>query len=496
MENTSWKEKITTFWNRYKKSKTAWIAGAVFIVILVLLVRKDASLDGVTFFTVTETSVTDAVLLSGRTQSASAVDLGFADQGRIASVSVKEGDKVYTGQVLARLDTADLQASLSRARADLVIARLGASQNKINLDNIIKEQDSLVASAYRKLLSTDLEAIPNDLGVSAPTPTITGSYQGTEGIYEINLYPSNAISGVSFSVGGLETGFTESVTANTSVPLGSKGLFIRFAESPLYANTKWKIAIPNTRSALYSTNLSTYQSAKATRDRVIADAQSSLEQGESNQSVAQAKIDQAQSSVDSILAQIEKRTIRAPFNGVVASNNLKPGQSTSSVGTSTDTSSRGSSITLISENDYEVVLKVPEISIAKLSSGQLVDITLDAYGAENTFTGKITAINPAETIVDGVPIYETKVLFAENDSRIRSGMTATAQIVTATKENVLAIPASYITNSEGQNFVTIVDINNNKEKRMVTLGLRGSDSMVEIISGLNPGEKISSELMK
>ena len=46
---------------------------------------------------------------------------------------------------------------------------------------------------------------------------------------------------------------------------------------------------------------------------------------------------------------------------------------------------------------------------------------LDAYGADVPFAGKITSINPAETIVDGVPVYETKVAFAAVDPRIRSG---------------------------------------------------------------------------
>ncbi|WP_198650154.1 biotin/lipoyl-binding protein, partial [Staphylococcus chromogenes] len=73
------------------------------IAIVFAFKNKDASpATGVT--TVTTGNVVDSVALSGRTQSASAVNLGFASQGRVNRVLVKEGDKVSQGQLLASID--------------------------------------------------------------------------------------------------------------------------------------------------------------------------------------------------------------------------------------------------------------------------------------------------------------------------------------------------------------------------------------------------------
>jgi HlyD family secretion protein len=127
---------------------------------------------------------------------------------------------------------------------------------------------------------------------------------------------------------------------------------------------------------------------------------------------------------------------------------------------------------LFLENDYEVTLKVPEISVAKLSVGQEASINLDAYGKDVVFLGKITSINPAETIVDGVPVYETKVSFVDTDPRIRSGMTATAMIIANQKNNVVTIPANYIHTDKDGSYVYILN-DEKTEKRVVTTGLRG-----------------------
>jgi HlyD family secretion protein len=143
-----------------------------------------------------------------------------------------------------------------------------------------------------------------------------------------------------------------------------------------------------------------------------------------------------------------------------------------------------------------VVVKVPEISIAKIRTGMEVDLTLDAYGKNEIFKGVIAAINPAETIVDGVPVYETKIVFSKRDDRIRSGMTATAKIVAEEKKGVVAIPASIIQSDADGSYVYVVTGEKITERRAVTTGLRGSDSMVEIVSGLTAGEQVSPEAMK
>ncbi len=447
---TTFKEKMASWWREYKSKKRYWVITAIVLLIIIIIAGKSHKSEDATIATIEKKDLVEAVVLSGRTQSASAVDLGFAESGRVTQVLVKEGDRVGKGQLLASVDTSDLILS--------------------DIAKITREQGALVANAYRNLLSVGLQAVPDNLSVSAEAPTISGVYNGPEGDYHIRIYASGASSGASFEVSGLENGFIQEITPNTTVPLGSRGLYIQFGNSNGYAGTSWTVSIPNKRASTYSTYLNTYESAKATRDRVLSDAQASNE---------------------TLLSRINKRKIYAPFSGVVAKVGIKAGEAAGSVGSAT----AAPTITLISENDYEVILKVPEISVAKLAVGQAVDIRLDAYGKDVVFPGQITSINPAETIVDGVPVYETKVAFTKADERIRSGMTANATIVTNKKDGVLAIPADMIKSDKTGAYVNLLVSDDKTERRAVTTGLRSSDSFVEITSGLAEGDRVRADAL-
>lgn len=430
----SLKQKISTVWTTYKTNKKVWVGLVLVIIILVVVIGKKTSQDE-QGTVVTRRDVVDQVILSGRTESASAVELGFADTGRITGVFVKEGDIVSQGQVLATLDTSDLQLD--------------------NIDKITREQSALVANKYRALVSSDLEAVPNDIYSENTSPIISGLYKGPEGVYTIRVYSSGGNYGKSFEISGIEKGFAQPVTLNTLVPLGSYGLYIRFAEVP--DNGLWTIEIPNKRSVNYAGYVTAYESAVATKDRVIADARKKN---------------------DAVISQINKRKIFAPFSGTVVSVDVKQGESADGKQT----------IKMISEKDYQIVLKTPEVSVAKLQVGQPVEVVLDAYD-NVVFPAKIVSINPAETIVDGVPIYETKVMFNTPDERIRSGMTALATIRISEQKNVVAIPASDIYEEQGESYVDIL-VGDTVEKRLVKKGIRGSDSYVEIREGVSEGEMI------
>ena len=495
-KKVAFKNALINFWNRNKTSKLFWGIIIIAVIVIIFLVRKGDTTTSGTVATATESNIVQSVVLSGRTQSASAVDLGFAAQGRVASVLVTEGNTVKAGQLLASIDHSDLDASLKNAEAALTIAKAGVSNSATNLQAVTIQQNTLVQNAYQNLLSSGLEAVSknSNTAVTVQPPVISGTYVGDEGEYDISVYASSSNSGASFTVSGVESGFLGQVSANTPVPLGTKGLYISFpSNGASYVGTNWVISIPNTRSASYVANESAYTAAQAARDTAIANAQASLvsSSGSSN-SIAQAQIDQAQASVDSIIAQINNRKIIAPFDGTVATVNLKPGQTTTTIGTNGTSTANNSTITLISQNDYQVVLDVPEIDVAQLQVGQSADIRLNAYG-DTVFPGKIISIDPAETMVSGVPVYETKVAFTTADARIRSGMTATATIVTATKNNVVVVPSNFVqTNSDGTSYVYLLDTDNKTKKQPVTTGLRGSDSTTEIVSGLAVGDRVST----
>lgn len=484
------KETLKNVWVNHRK-KT--ILGVIILVIIILIVAKNHNANEVTDpYTVATANITDQVVLSGRTESINSVDLGFADSGRVQHVFVDEGQKVKKGEVLAELEMGDLTAQLTNAKAGLVIAQANIREAGNNIDRVTAEQNALVETAKRNLFG-NLAAYPADTFSVKTAPTIYGSYTGNEtGNYNLDIYASSGTTGASVSFFGLESGVT-SLTVDNRIALGTKGLYIQFPDNS-YINSKWIIPVPNDRSSGYAALKNAYETAVATHDRVIATAGADLSGG-TDQSVLQARADQARASVDQIYSAINRRKIVAPFSGTISAVGLKEGEST--IGISKDTSP---GVSMLATDQYKVVIKIPEIDVARISPNTPVSVTLDAYGPDKIFAGVLTSINPAETIVDGVPVYEGTVLFNEKNDLIRSGMTSTVTIVVGNKQNVLAIPGNYIREDKvaRKYFVTVVNPVDDKKstEREVKTGIRGSDGITEITSGLSAGEVVATPVKK
>jgi HlyD family secretion protein len=118
--------------------------------------------------------------------------------------------------------------------------------------------------------------------------------------------------------------------------------------------------------------------------------------------------------------------------------------------------------------------------------------TLDAYGNSVVFNNSIVKIDPAATVIDGVPTYKVTLKFDVKDDRVRSGMTANLDILTNKKDNVLFLPSRVIVTKDDGKYVSMLDANDKSEliEKKVITGLRGSDGNVEVISGLNEGDKV------
>jgi len=478
--------------------KKHWlISGIAAVIIIVVLysILKPKSISADTLV-VHPKDFAQQISVSGTVISAQNADLNFADQGRIATVNVKTGDSVSAGEVLASLDTSDLEANLKSAEAALVIAKANTVTNTINLSDVTTEQNQLVQNAYQNLLSNDLTAAsttPNGYATNGniQAPIITGTYTGPEGEYDITTYSSSASSGLSWNSTGLETS-SGAVSSNTPEPLGTHGLYIQFpGAGPSYIGTTWVVEIPNKRSANYTVNENAYVAAEAARDTAIANAKASLGSEGANNSVAEAQVEQAQASVDAILAQIKDREIIAPFDGVVTNVNATVGQTSSSVDLSGNTSSNASAsdISIDSVGTFQIQSEVPEVYIANLQVGDTATTTLDAYGPSVTFPAKVIMIDPARTVVNGVSNYKTTLQFLNPDPRIRAGMTATVLVTTSDTPNALVVPAGAVYTKNGSQFVQL-----EKDKKVVTqqvtTGTPSAVGEVQILSGLNDGDVV------
>ena len=197
----------------------------------------------------------------------------------------------------------------------------------------------------------------------------------------------------------------------------------------------------------------------------------------------QASVRQAQANAQNIQAQIDKTIVRSPIRGVVSKNDAVVGEI---VGADQNI------VSVISNNQFEVDTNVAEVDIASVKVDDSAKITLDAYSGDVVFSAKVISIDPGETIIDGVATYKTTLQFTNEDTRIKSGMTANIDILADKRENVLILPQRAVTtDNNGKKMVQLIyDVENHTKDVEVQIGLKGSDGNVEIISGLKEGDKV------
>jgi RND family efflux transporter MFP subunit len=432
--------------------------------------------------TLTPGEFVQEVSVSGTIVATEDVDLAFAESGRVERIYVKVGDKVTRGQPLIALSTGTLHADLLSARADLAIKRAEAADKATNVDKVREQQDTLVQSAYREMLSDDLVAVSASSQTTATPPVITGLYTGKEGTYKIRIVRENAGSDdLELRTFDLETSGPVEILDDEPTQLGTKGLYLSLPDAAYnYIDTVWNISIPNVKSSSYRTNYSAYQEALRTRDREINDAEAQVRRESSLLTVSQAEIARAEANVARIEAELAERTIRAPFSGTVTDIQAELGGTTGA---------SDPALSLISDATLQIESFVPEINIPLLAVGDPAIITLDAYGADVPFAAKVIFIDPAETIRDGVSTYRAKLEFNERDERVRAGMTANIVITTEKKSDVLSVPQGVVIDRDGRKFV-LVKQGDESVEREVTIGGVSSVGQVEITSGLSAGDVV------
>lgn len=269
------------------------------------------------------------------------LSLGFLVGERIDTVSVKAGDKVTKGQILATLDAGNTKGALAEAQAayekiingatgpTIDVAKTAVNTAKVNLAEITKQQEVLVSNAYSILLNSSLSAETVGDFVGYNTPIVSGTYTcSKEGTYDINTYSSS--SGISVSFTGLEQG--SFLLTDTPRPMGNCGLFLSFSDTKIpQAGVEFNVNIPNTNAPNYNSNNNAYQLALQTEEQATADAQSTLDQANAalNALVTAARpedVAAAEGAVQIAQAAYENTIITAPTDGTVTSVAVAPGQ--------------------------------------------------------------------------------------------------------------------------------------------------------------------------
>jgi macrolide-specific efflux system membrane fusion protein len=247
-------------------------------------------------------------------------------------------------------------------------------------------------------------------------------------------------------------------------------------------------------------------------------ALSAAEAGDTSTAAGYSSYVQAKTSYDSAKRALDGTELKAPFSGtIVAVNGSVGGSSSGSSSSSTSSGTGGSSgstgsggaagggssstasssassgstgsgfMTIADTAKLDIKGEFTESDVAKVKKGQQASVTFDAMQGTQA-SGKVTAIDQTSTTSNNVVQYGVTVTLTDPPKGLRIGATATVQVITASAQNVLYVPAAAVRTAGGQSTVTVLS-GGKQVSKVVQAGAQG-DQGTEIKSGLNEGDQV------
>jgi len=391
------------------------------------------------------------------------LELNFKSAGRVAEIMVEEGDHVEAGEVLAKLDTADLEQTLIQAQAslDIATAQLAQTEEGPNPEELASARASLESALANY---EEVKAGPSQEDITVAKADMEKA--------RIALEKAQAdYDKISWQAG---LGATAEAKALQQAS-------VDYEE----ARAQYELTVDHPTDKELKEAAAQVAQARAT----LADLEEQPTPEEL--AIARAQITQARSTLTQAQLNLEDATLVAPFAGTVADVNIEVGQMVNS-GTLV--------IVLTDPTSYYVDLYIDETDIGQVlnhqNGGQPVVITLDAFPGEE-IEGEVTAIKSIGTVSGGIVTYEVRVEIAPTEFPIRPDMTASATVVVEEKENVLLIPNRAIRREGDVMYVEVLDPSGGTEVQQVAIATGASnDAVTEVTAGLEEGDLVVTTVVR
>jgi HlyD family secretion protein len=163
-------------------------------------------------------------------------------------------------------------------------------------------------------------------------------------------------------------------------------------------------------------------------------AETNYETTKASRGEARAQIAQTEAALKFAETNFQYTRIVSPVDGVVISRNVDVGQTVAA-------SFQTPTLFTIAQDltKMQIDTNVDEADIGKVTVGQNVDFTVDAY-SETTFKGSVWQIRNAPIIVQNVVTYDVVIKVDNSELKLKPGMTANVSIIIAIKKEALKIP--------------------------------------------------------
>lgn len=169
----------------------------------------------------------------------------------------------------------------------------------------------------------------------------------------------------------------------------------------------------------------------------LDNAQMELATAKADVQVKEASIKEVETNLNSAKIDLKNSIITSPIDGVVLTRSIDAGQTVAASFSTPE-------LFVIAENleKMKLIVNVSEADVGKVKENQKVKFTVDTF-PDDTFTSTIYRVNKGATESDdSIVSYETTIYVDNKDLKLRSGMSATADIETDSAKNVMLIPVS------------------------------------------------------
>ena len=463
----------------------------------------------------------------------------FGVPGIVGDVLVVQGDIVSAGDVLVRMDeetVANLEKTVAQARIDVRDAEDALEEAKRPTAAQVAQAESDVANARLSLQQAEEEL--SELGVVSPdilaqaridtlearsvleearekratllSPTVQDVAQAQADVTAAHIALQETKDDLDAFLSEIAAGPNQLELESKDRAVGSAEADVLDAEAALAALTKpdesdveladREIELAEARLAEVEEaladllekpdpiELQVRQTAVRLAKESLAEAEATLEEygsvDELEVELRQADLLAARTALDVAISNLERSTLRAPFDGVVVAVYIEVGE---------QVSANTRAIEIADPSIIEVSGSVDEIDVLFLREGAQAFVSLEALGAQ-LLPGTVTSIAGTGTSQQGVVTYPVRIRLETSESgQLPEGLSATAQVIIREQTDAILIPLQALYGSVQAPTVRAV-VGNDIVERQVTLGI-SDDFWVVVEEGLDEGETVVMEVV-
>jgi HlyD family secretion protein len=457
-------------------------------------------------------TVTESIAASGRLRGELETSVGARISGRVASVLVREGDRVRQGQVLARLDDEVLRSQLSQTQDAVLTARATLRQ----AEDAIATAQSQVALASRKPLASDVTRLKADTNqaVAVAEARLAGARQKLivtqRRLEELKKGPrEEEIDATEAQVRQAEASLAQAERdKNRQAQLAKEGAVAQAAADQ--AETGFWVArrtLENAQARLRQLKAGTrpeqleqaeadvksaqadVRAAEATiagakasgtaqvtsllaspRREDITVAQNRVREATRAQEVARARLAEAERAQEVAMRRLDDVVVTAPFEGTVT-------QIVTEAGGVTGPSA--ALVRLVRTSVPEIRIDLDEVNLGKLKVGQVAVVSCDAYPGQ-TFSAKVRELGAQIDTERGT--LEVRLTPLNPPAWLRPGQTLAVNIKLGEPTQRLVVPLTAVTTIGGISTILVAE-GGEVQKKVITVGPPGPDG-IPVLEGL------------